>query len=265
MLLALDIGNSNIVAGVFAGDTLVAHWRMASDPRRMPDEHAALLRSLSQAAGLRLEDVRGAVVCSGVPRVEAMVLAALDEYWNIRPLVVSPDLTTGIEILYAPPDSLGPDRLANAVAARDLIGAPALVVDCGTATNFDVIAADGAYLGGAIAPGLRTFEESLYARAPQLPRVPLQAPARAVGDTTRASLQSGLIFGYAELVDGLVARLRRELSTDAPVVATGGLASLIAPHTRSLHHVEPFLTLVGLKILYARNTAHAHPQSARQD
>lgn len=253
MLLAVDIGNTNTVAGVYDADQLIVHWRFSTDQRRMADEYGALTASLFQLADLDTGRVRGAVVAGVVPGAQSEVLEAIERYLGVRPLIVSADLDLGIEVHYATPHSVGADRLANAVAAVDSFGAPAIVVDFGTGTNFDVVDLHGAYIGGAIAPGLEISMNALFSRAAQLPQVPLRPPDRAVGTSTLTALQSGIVFGYAGLVDGLVRRLSAELEGDAHVVATGGLASVVAPHAATVQHIDPDLTLSGLRLIYERN------------
>lgn len=253
MLLAIDIGNTNIVVGAFVADTIAARWRLATDPERMPDEYAVLLRALFDLRGLRPDAVDGCMICSVVPAVQSAMVETMREYWNLDPVVVTPALDTGVPVRYTPPHAVGADRIANAVAAIELYGCPCIVADFGTATTFDAISRDGAYVGGAIAPGLEVSEEALFSRTAQLPRVPLQVPETAVGSTTIESLQSGLLYGYAGLVDGLVERMRRELGPDTRAVATGGLSGVIAPLTSTLREVDVDLTLKGLAILYERN------------
>jgi type III pantothenate kinase len=263
LLLAVDIGNTNIVAGVFCGETLVRHWRLATDTRRMSDEYAVILSSLFGLASIDPVAIRGAVVCSVVPTVQAAVCNALRDTWTLEPMIISLDLDIGIEIRYTPPRAVGADRIANAVAAVRKYGAPAIIVDFGTATTFDCVDIRGAYVGGAIAPGLEISEEALIANTAQLPRVPLHAPEASVGSDTISSLQSGILFGYAGLVDGLVDRIQSELGL-AHVVATGGLATVIAPHTRTVQHIDMDLTLRGLQILHARNRARVDCDCVRE-
>lgn len=257
MLLAVDIGNTNIVVGVFVGDRILAQWRLSTRADRMPDEYAVELASLFSLANLDRSRIRGVVVASVVPAAEAAFREAARILLHVEPLVVTPALDVGIPIAYRPPDAVAPDRVANAVAAIHRYGKPAIVVDFGTGTNFDVVDAEGTFVGGAIAPGMEISLEALVAHASRLGQIPLHAPPSAIGTSTAESLQSGVIFGYAGLVDGLVDRMRADLEGDPVVIATGGLAGLIAPQTRSVQHIDVGLTLVGLSILYARNTDHA--------
>jgi type III pantothenate kinase len=264
MLLAVDIGNSNTVIGVWSGDRLTAHWRVATDRRRMPDEYAVLLHSLFGLAGTLQQAVTGVIICSVVPDVQEAFRSAIRSTWDLEPLIVSPDLDAGLEVKYSPPEAVGADRIANAVAGRQLYGAPTIVVDFGTATTVDAVSADGAYVGGSIAPGLQISIDALYARTARLKPVPLAAPTSAIGGDTAESLQSGIVFGYAGLVDGLVGRFQAVLGTDAAVIGTGGLAPVVVPHSRTVQHVDLDLTLVGLRLLYERNV-RASDSRTRQD
>jgi type III pantothenate kinase len=266
MLLAIDVGNTNIVAGVFDdADKLAATWRLSTDVRRMPDEYTVLLRSLFEIAGIAPRDLHGAAICSVVPSVQTMLCESLLKAWGIEALILSTELDLGIEIRYSPVKSVGPDRIANAVATIEYYGSPAVVVDFGTATTFDAISRDCAYVGGAIAPGLEVSEEALVVHTAKLPRVPLVPPEFSIGRNTTESLQSGLLFGYGGLVDGLVDRLRRELGDGTRVIATGGLADTVQPCTRSIETIDLDLTLRGLQLLFQRNRGDAHRAGLRQD
>lgn len=253
MLLAVDIGNTNIVAGVYSAETLVTQWRIATDSRRMPDEYTVLFAALLERARLRSDELSGAVVAGVVPLVQASLLASLREGWGLQPMVVSYALDLGIEVRYSPPTGVGADRVANAVAALHRCGAPSVVVDFGTTTNFDVVSPDGAYIGGAIAPGLEASQQALVSRTAQLPHFPLEAPPAAIGTSTVTSLQSGILFGYAGLIDRLVELISDELERSPHVLATGGLADIVSPHTRTVQRVDPDLTLEGLRLIYERN------------
>ncbi len=254
MLLALDVGNTNIVAGVFVDNALIARWRLTTEARRTADEYAVLLRSLFQAANIELDRVDGVIIASVVPAALQTLNQALEQYWHIEAMTVSHELDLGIQVCYEPPTAVGADRLANAIAAIELYGTPAVVVDFGTATTFDVISARGEYLGGAIAPGLEISEDALLSQTAQLPRVALHPPSSAIGTSTVASLQSGILFGYAGLVDGMVHRISMELGGDVKVIATGGLATTVSPLAKSVHHIDVDLTLVGLRIIFERNS-----------
>jgi type III pantothenate kinase len=263
MLLAVDIGNTNTVAGVFDGDRLVTLWRVATVPHRMADEYAAMGRSLFRLDGLRRESLDGVIVASVVPDAQAALSDAIRRYLGLEPMLVSVQLDLGIAVHHEPPTGVGADRLANAVAAVRRYGAPAIVVDFGTGTNFDIVDGNGNYTGGAIAPGLEISVAALRANTAQLPSVPLVAPERAIGRTTINALQSGIIFGYAGLVDGLVERIRRELGAQATVIATGGLAPIVAPHSRTIQTTDLDLTLFGLALIYRNNVAARAPARAR--
>lgn len=254
MLLVLDVGNTNIVAGVFVDDALIARWRLTTEARRTADEYVVLLRSLFQAATIDLDRLSGVIIASVVPAALQTLYQAVEQYWHIEAMTVSQELDLGIQVCYNPPTAVGADRLANAIAAIDMYGTPAIVVDFGTATTFDVISAGGEYLGGAIAPGLEISEDALLSRTAQLPRVSLQPPSSAIGTSTITSLQSGILFGYAALVDGMVHRISVELGGDVKVIATGGLATTVSPLSPSVQHIDVDLTLVGLRIIYERNS-----------
>lgn len=254
MLLALDVGNTNIVAGVFVDDALIARWRLTTEARRTADEYAVLLRSLFQAAEIDIDRLDGVIIASVVPEALQTLNQALGQYWHIEAMTVSHELDLGIQICYSPATAVGADRLANAIAAIALYGTPAIVVDFGTATTFDVISARGEYLGGAISPGLEISEDALLSRTAQLPRVPLKPPSSAIGASTVASLQSGILFGYAGLVDGMVHRISLELGDDVQVIATGGLATTVSPLAESVQHIDVDLTLVGLRMIFERNS-----------
>lgn len=266
MLLAIDIGNTNIVAGVFDSDSrLRATWRIASDTRRMPDEYVVLFKSLFEIGGIASTEIDGAVICSVVPPIQSNLCEGLATRFGLTPLIITPELDLGIAIRYTPAGSVGADRLANAVAAIEQYGTPAVVVDFGTATTFDAISRDGMYVGGAIAPGLEVSEEALVGHTAKLPRVPLTPPEFAVGRSTVESLQSGLLYGYGGLVDGLVARISHELGEGTRVIATGGLAETVRPCTRTIETVDVDLTLTGLRLLHHRLRPHARATGIRQD
>ncbi|MEK6695083.1 MAG: type III pantothenate kinase [Nitrospirota bacterium] len=253
MLLAIDIGNTNIVWGVFDGDQLVADWRIGTDHSKTTDEYAILLLDLLRVEGISPDRVDGVILSSVVPPLTPLFEELAETYFHRLPLNVSAEMETGLTIKYTNPREVGSDRIVNAAAAYRRYGGPLIIVDFGTATTFCAVTADGEYLGGAIAPGLRISAEALYARTAKLPKIELVRPKSAIGQDTVASMQAGLVFGYAGLVDELVRRIQQELGRDCFVLATGGLAGLVAPESRSIREIRPHLTLEGLALLYALN------------
>ena len=256
MLLTIDIGNTNIVLGTYQGETLRASWRLSTEASRMPDEYAALLETLFKFSGGSLRDVSAVVLCSVVPALTATFEELARSYCGCEAIVVGPGTRTGVKILYENPREVGADRIANAVAAFHLYGGPAIVVDFGTATTFDALSADGEYLGGAIAPGLTIAADALFQHAARLFRVELKRPTTAIGRNTGTSVQSGLIFGYVGLIEGLIARFHAEMGP-AKVIATGGLAEIIASQTPAVEIINPLLTLEGLRLIYDLNRVAA--------
>lgn len=253
MLLALDVGNTQSVFGLFQGETLLADWRLATRAEATADELGTLLHALLERGGHEPRRIEGVVVASVVPDLNETVATMARRYLGREALFVGPGTRSGMAILYENPHEVGADRIVNAVAARSRHGAPVIVVDFGTATTFDVVAPGGEYLGGVIAPGPRIAAEALFERAARLHRVSLERPERVIGRTTEQSLKSGLYHGYADLVLGLIRRIRAELGQEAPVVATGGLAAIYARELDLVAAIEPHLTLEGLRLIWQKN------------
>jgi type III pantothenate kinase len=252
-LLAIDIGNTNTVLGLWRGDELVAHYRIETNERRTADELAVLLRGLLGGDGLDVSTLSDAIVSTVVPTALHQVTRLCDGRLRIPLVVVGPGIKTGMPILYENPREVGADRIVNAVAAYEQLRAGCVVVDFGTATTWDVVSPRGEYLGGVIAPGIQISAEALYRHAAKLPRVELARPGKVVGRNTVASMQSGLVYGYAGMVDAVVDRIRGEVEFEARCIATGGLAPLIAGESRTIEEADGLLTLRGLKILFDRN------------
>ena len=252
MLLAIDVGNTHIVVGVYDGDRLVRSWRLKSDQQRTTDEIGMLLLQLFASANLQPSRIERGVACSVVPPLSFAVDRAVRRYFDVELLMIGPGIKTGMPILYDNPKEVGADRIVNAVAAYDQIGGGVVVVDFGTATTFDCITPKGEYLGGAIVPGIQVSLEALVSRTAKLPRVEIAWPERVVGRNTVQSIQSGILHGYVALVDGLLERIRQELGFETAVIATGGLARTIASKSRYIERVDPLLTLEGLRILDRR-------------
>ena len=259
MLLAIDVGNTNIVLGVFAGSgnaaVLEGDWRIHSDRDRTCDELGMLVQHLLEHKGLKLPDIQSVAISSVVPPMNETLHEFSRKYLSVDPFVVDHNANTGISILYHPPSDVGADRICNAVGAFARYGGPAVVVDFGTATTFDAIAPNGDYLGGAILPGIGISMDALFRQAARLFRVELTPPPNAIGDNTAHSLQSGLVFGFAGQTDAMVERFRLELGAEARVIATGGLAELIHPASRTIQIVDQLITLDGLRLLFERQTS----------
>lgn len=253
MLLALDIGNTAITIGVFDGERLRARWSIATDVENLVDEYAILLLNLLRTENLSAADVDEAIMGSVVPSLAPVFQDVCRRYFSVTPLVVDLGVKTGVRIMYDSPRDVGADRVIDAVAAIKLYGPPLIVVDFGTATVFDAISKDGDYLGGAIAPGIGISMEALFERTAKLPRIELERPKSAIGKTTVAAIQSGIVFGYVGLIEGIVARMKEELEGDVKVIATGGLAPLIARETPVIQAVNLDLTLIGLHLIQEAN------------
>lgn len=262
MLLTIDVGNTNVVVGIFADDKIRASWRIQTERRRMADEWGITLLGLLQHEGIPQSEVKAAVISSVVPTLTPELKQTLERYFKLTPLIVEPGIKTGMAVRYENPREVGADRIVNAVAAYHYHGGPAIVIDFGTATTFDALSTNGEYLGGAIAPGIGIASEALFSVASRLYRVELAPPKQAIGRNTTASMQSGIMFGYMGLVEGLVRRFTQELQEVSPpppgqkvkVVATGGLAELIATDNHSvIDIVDQDLTLQGLRLIYELN------------
>ena len=256
MLLTIDIGNTHVALGLFDGHTLLHHWRLGTHRQDTSDETSATLRSLFELAGVSLGQVESSIIACVVPPLLPIFERTCEKIVGREPVVVGPGVRTGMALRVDNPREVGADRIVNSVAACELVGGgPAIAVDFGTATSFDCISEDGAFVGGAIFPGVLVSLEALVARASRLSSVEIVRPPSAIGRNTTHNLQSGMLFGYAGMVDTLIGRLRKELGGRAPVVATGGLANLIALEAQTIERVEPFLTLEGLRMIYEHNLA----------
>lgn len=259
MLLAIDVGNSNIVLGVFDGDRLTESWRLATMRERTADEIGIVMMQLFERAGIAIDTVSGIILSSVVPPLTRTMEEMSQRYFKRTPLTVDPGRNSGMPVLYEPASDVGADRVVNAVAAYETHGrssrVPVIVVDFGTATTFDAISAAGEYIGGVIVPGIGISADALFQRAARLPRVDVRKPPAVIGRTTVTSMQSGLFFGYVAMVDGIVARMRAELEGGerATCIATGGMAEILAGETTAIERVEPDLTLQGLRMIWARN------------
>lgn len=254
MLLTIDIGNTNLTLGLYRGEELVSAWRLATVHDRMPDEYGLQLLGLIESANCSLEDIKASVLVSVVPPLTNTILQACEKYLKQTPLLVDAGVKTGLSIRYEDPKhALGADRVADAVAVQHLYGLPACVVDFGTATTFDAISGKGEYLGGAITPGIAIAADALFRRTAKLPRVELAAPPSVIGGNTVHAIQSGLIYGYVSLVEGMVARFRKELGSGMNVIGTGGLVSVIAAETDVIQILAPWLTLEGMRIIWDMN------------
>jgi type III pantothenate kinase len=253
MLLALDVGNTNTVIGVFDGAALKVHWRLSTRRAGTSDEYGIFIKGLFDFAGLDFRAVTAVILSTVVPPVQAPLEEMSRQFFGAEAMIVGPGIKTGMPILYESPRDVGADRIVNAVAAFEAYGGPCIVVDFGTATTFDAISTKGEYQGGAICPGIAISAEALFQRAAKLPRVDIIKPKAVIGKNTVGSMQAGLYFGYLSLVEGIVARMREEMGGRPKVIATGGLAQLVLGDSTLVDHVDPLLTLNGLRILFERN------------
>ncbi len=253
MLLTIDIGNTNLTLGLYDGDTLGARFRLATLHERMPDEYGLQFLGLLNHAGCTPEELIGICMASVVPPLTGKIEEACQRYLGRQPLIVDAGVKTGVRVRYDPPRAVGADRVSDAAAVHHIYGGPACVVDFGTATTFNAVAGNGDYLGGAIAPGLGIAADALFQRAAKLTRVDIARPPTVIGRNTPHAIQSGLLFGYVGLVEGMVARFRQELGDDMKVIATGGLSEVISPETEVIDIIAPWLTLDGLRIIWEMN------------
>ncbi|MBN6889728.1 type III pantothenate kinase [Cytobacillus horneckiae] len=253
MIFVFDIGNTNMVLGVYEGDELKYHWRIETNRHKTEDEYGMIIKSLFEHEKLSFSDIDGIIISSVVPPIMFTLERMCEKYFHIKPLVVGPGIKTGLNIKYDNPKEVGADRIVNAIAGIHVYGSPLIIVDFGTATTYCYINEHKQYMGGAIAPGIGVSTEALYSRAAKLPRIEIARPEGIVGKNTVAAMQSGILFGYVGQVEGIVRRMKEESKTTPTVIATGGLANLISKESNIIDVVDPFLTLKGLQLIYKRN------------
>lgn len=253
MLLTIDIGNTNITLGCYKGESLECRWRLATDHERMSDEYGIQMLSLFHYGNIQVDDIHAICMASVVPPLTGRILQACSQYLKKEPFQVDSGVKTGVKILIDDPKSVGADRIVDAAAVQKLYGGPACIVDFGTATTFDALDNDGNYMGGAIAPGIGISADALFQRTSKLPRVDLIRPPSVIGKNTVHAMQSGLLFGYVSMVEGMVSRFRNDLGADMKVIATGGLAEIVAKETNVIQTVAPWLTLDGLRMIWELN------------
>lgn len=253
MLLVIDIGNTQTVLGVFDGERLVRDWRISTDAGKSADEYGVLVTTLLKSGNIEPGDITGMCLSSVVPPLTGIMRKTVDRFFHTKPVVIGPGVKTGLSILYDNPREVGADRIVNAVAGFEMYGGPLIIVDFGTATTFCAVSENGEYLGGSIAPGMRVAADALASRTAKLPKVELVQPDTVIGKDTVSSMQSGLIYGFADMVDGIVNRMRNELGGRAAVIGTGGLVDIMSSVVSSIEHAEPNLTLEGLKVVYYKN------------
>ena len=253
MIFVLDVGNTNIVLGVYDGEDLKYHWRVGTDRQKTEDEYGMMVKQLFSYEGLCTSDINGIIISSVVPPIMYALEQMCKKYFSVTPMVIGPGIKTGLNIKYDNPKEVGADRIVNAVAAIELYGSPLIIVDFGTATTYCYINEDKQYMGGAIAPGIGISTEALYTRASKLPRIEIVKPKHIIGKNTVSAMQAGILFGYVGQVEGIVTRMKEQANGNPKVIATGGLAPLIANESTMVDIVDPFLTLKGLQMIYTKN------------
>ena len=253
MILVLDTGNTNIVLGVYHSDELIHHWRMETDRYKTEDEYGMQVKALFNHAGIDFSQIHGIIISSVVPSIMFSLERMCQKYFGLKPLIVGPGVKTGLNIKYENPREVGADRIVNAVAAIEEYGPPLIIVDFGTATTYCYINEKGEYMGGAIAPGIGISTEALFTKASKLPRIEFTKPENVVGKNTVSAMQAGIVYGYVGQVEGIVSRMKAQSKEQPTVIATGGMANLIASESTAIDKIDPYLTLKGLHIIYERN------------